>query len=205
MNDKKESEQKYTKNNRESIVLDRLKKLIDTDTRAKIAEYLGCDVSLVTYHYNGDRNVTTGYLIKYAQYFNVSADYLLGLTPNPTTDKDLNSVCEYIGLSEQSVYTLVNIKNNNSEYNKILNSMLAELPEVLLVLNSFKNYRDEIEKTNNSLSDNKKSAVEKKLSIIESKRDWEYKEYQIMNAVRHLNDKLNYEENCSRRYRLCGP
>jgi transcriptional regulator with XRE-family HTH domain len=41
-------------------------------------------------------------LRKIAEFFNVSADYLLGISDNPTNDKDLNAVCEYIGLEQNA-------------------------------------------------------------------------------------------------------
>lgn len=87
------------------IVLVRLRNLIDNTTvsRKVIADKIGCDVSTVTKHYNGDRNLTIDYVIKYAKYFNVSADYLLGLSEAKTSDKDLQYVCNFTGLSEESV------------------------------------------------------------------------------------------------------
>lgn len=91
--------------------ISRLKELIDTRTREGIAERFGCDASLITKHYNGSRTVTIDYLIKYAIYFNVSADYLLGLTDTPTfTDTDeskiVRTVCDYTVLDEKSVERL---------------------------------------------------------------------------------------------------
>ena len=82
----------------------RFQKLIDNSgkTRPTIAKELGCDTSTITKHYNGDRGITTDYLIKYAKYFNVSADYLNGgidePAPNTSHLKNLpvphNSVAE---------------------------------------------------------------------------------------------------------------
>ena len=40
------------------VRIDRLKKLIDTQTREEIAAGIGCETSLVTKHYNEDRKVT---------------------------------------------------------------------------------------------------------------------------------------------------
>ena len=63
------------------ITLRRLKELIDGTglSRQAIADEIGCDVSMITKQYNGQRNITPDFLIAYAQYFNVSTDYLLGL------------------------------------------------------------------------------------------------------------------------------
>lgn len=89
-----------------NIKLDRLKRLIDTKTREQIAEALKCDTSTVTKHYNGDRRITIDYLVKYAQYFDVSADYLLGLSDVATNDKGLQYICDYTGLDEKAIQKL---------------------------------------------------------------------------------------------------
>ena len=103
-----------------NIKLDRLKRLIDTKTREQIAEALKCDTSTITKHYNGDRRITIDYLVKYAQYFDVSADYLLGLTDVATTDKDLRFVCDYTGLDEKTVKILNSFKKNNKYINSVM-------------------------------------------------------------------------------------
>ena len=41
-----------------------------------------------------------------AQFFHVSADYLLGLSGVATVDKDIQAICEYTGLSEDAVRIL---------------------------------------------------------------------------------------------------
>ncbi len=83
-----------------------LKSLIDKHTREEIAKGIGCDTSLVTKHYNGDRNITLDYAIKYADFFGVSIDYICGRTENFTTDDELRFVCDYTGLNEKIITTL---------------------------------------------------------------------------------------------------
>lgn len=41
-----------------------------------------------------------------ANYFNVSADYLLGLSNIPTQDAELKAVCEYTGLSQEAIIAI---------------------------------------------------------------------------------------------------
>ena len=99
------------KRERHGVILERLKALIDTKTREEIAKTLGCDTSLVTKHYNGNREITVDYVVKYATYFNVSTDYLLGFTnaktPIDTYDnKFIRSMCDYTGLSEEAIEEL---------------------------------------------------------------------------------------------------
>lgn len=102
-----------------SIVNLKLRDLIDASgkTRKEIALNLNCDISTITKHYRGDRDVTTEFVIKYAKYFNVSTDYLLGLSDVETTDKDVQFICEYTGLKEESVNWLHNLKYAEQEDN----------------------------------------------------------------------------------------
>lgn len=63
------------------VKIDRLRKLIDKEkSRQVIADSFGCNVSTITKHYNGDNPVDLEMLYNYAKYFNVSTDYLLGLS-----------------------------------------------------------------------------------------------------------------------------
>lgn len=64
-------------------------------TRQAISQY--CDGSTVP---NADK------LLKLAQYFNVSADYLLGVTAAKTNDKDVQFISDYTGLNESVIASL---------------------------------------------------------------------------------------------------
>lgn len=95
------------------MTVQRLRKLID-DTglaRQEIADEIGCDVSTITKHYNGTRNITTDFIVMYTKYFKVSTDYLLGMTDAKTTDKDRRYITDVTGLSEGAVDSLVFMKN----------------------------------------------------------------------------------------------
>ncbi len=49
-------------------------------TQKEICEYLYCDQSLYSKYERGQRNVPVEIIIKLAQYYGTSADYILGLT-----------------------------------------------------------------------------------------------------------------------------
>lgn len=49
-----------------------------------IAEYLQCSQVCYSHYENGRRDVPTDVLIKLADYYKISTDYLLGRTDNPT-------------------------------------------------------------------------------------------------------------------------
>lgn len=49
-------------------------------TQKKIAEYLMCDQSLYSKYERGEREIPLSLLIKLADYYDVSLDYLMGRT-----------------------------------------------------------------------------------------------------------------------------
>lgn len=51
-----------------------------------------------------------GKLSKVAKYFNVSMEYLCGLSDVKTKDYELSSICDYTGLDEQTVELLHKMK-----------------------------------------------------------------------------------------------
>lgn len=73
-------------------------------SRQAISQY--CDGSTVP---NADK------LLKIADYFGVSLDYLVGRTDTPTTDMALRAVCDYTGLSEYSVRVLKQFKELSAQ------------------------------------------------------------------------------------------
>lgn len=75
-------------------------------TQDILAEKAGCSRQAVSQYMDGSSAPNVDKLLSIADFFNVSADYLLGRTNAETTDKDLRFVCEYTGLSENAVSTL---------------------------------------------------------------------------------------------------
>lgn len=71
-----------------------------------LATALGVNDNTISYFVSGKRMPNTEQIIKISDFFGVSADYLLGLSDTPTTDKDVQFICEYTGLSEKSVEKL---------------------------------------------------------------------------------------------------
>lgn len=71
-------------------------------TQAQLADILNISRATLGYYENAERTPDIETLDLAASYFKVTSDYLLGRTPNKTTDTKLQAVCEYIGLSEKT-------------------------------------------------------------------------------------------------------
>ena len=117
-----------------NITVERLRTLIDETElpRQAIADEMGCDVSTVTKHYNGTRNLTIDFIAMYARYFNVSSDYLLGLSEVRTVSPDTAMICRVTGLDDKAVRTLGEINEPTNfespkEIIKTLNYLIGEL------------------------------------------------------------------------------
>lgn len=72
----------------------------------QLSKEIHCNPKTISFYENGDRPMTAEVLKKYSEFFGVSTDYLLGLTEIKTTDKDVQYICEHIGLSDESVQCL---------------------------------------------------------------------------------------------------
>ena len=119
---------------KKDVTVERLRRLIDETglARQAIADEMGCDVSTVTKHYNGTRNLTIDFIAMYARYFNVSSDYLLGLSEVRTVSPDTAMICRVTGLDDKAVQMLGEINDptnfeSRKEIIKTLNYLIGEL------------------------------------------------------------------------------
>lgn len=178
------------------VNLQRFKYLIDHSgvSRQIIAEKIGCDVSTITKQYNGDRKITAEYIIKYAAYFNVSSDYLLGISDVSTMDKDMQYICDYTGLSEKSVEVLHGTKFFKSLLD---DSKMKEFPEgtieagrenvnlTLSIFNKFisQHYLSDISTYSSVYIANKKESLALYLKLINGLMDKGFADNDIVNEI----------------------
>lgn len=92
----------------DTVPIPRFRELMDnTETkREEIATALGVSTVAIGQYYNGEALPSIEKLIKIADFFNVSTDYLLGRTDVSTIDAEIKAICKYTGLSETSVNNL---------------------------------------------------------------------------------------------------
>ena len=79
--------------------------------RQETADALGISRASLEYYEKGKRKPDIEILAKFADYYAVSADYLLGRTTARTTDRDLRFVCDYTGLDEETIEHIT-VKNH---------------------------------------------------------------------------------------------
>lgn len=117
------------------IFAKRLKKLRNENRFSKtgislkeLASALDTTAQSLSLYEKAERTINIDMLVKISKYFNVSTDYLLGLTDNKTADTDLQSVCKYTGLNDEAVSTL-NKKfanhDTNTEITEIANYFIS--------------------------------------------------------------------------------
>lgn len=72
-------------------------------TQATVAEKLGTTRQTIGNWLLGKSQPDFETLIKIADYFNTTTDYLLGRTKTKTINEDVRTVCDYLGLEEESL------------------------------------------------------------------------------------------------------
>lgn len=79
--------------------------------RQEVADDLKISRASLEYYEKGKRKPDIEVLVRLADYYGVSTDYLLGLSDVSTTDKDLQFVCDYTGLNAHIIKLFFH--NNN--------------------------------------------------------------------------------------------
>lgn len=132
--------------------------------REDIAKVLNCSVSAVGNYEKGNRTPDFDSLIVLAKFFNTSTDYLLGSSDVYTNDKDIQFICEYIGLSENNVILLNSLMSKdyesdlNKHYLNIINYFLNS-PKFFDSLYEIKQYKEGIKEATDDIRQNKSGIV----------------------------------------------
>ena len=92
-------------------------------TQQQLADSVGVSRELVKAWEKGSRKTQTDDLIKLAEHFDVTTDYLLGLTTVRKQTPTLRSVEEYTGLSEAAIMTIANATGSYAKCWDTINSM----------------------------------------------------------------------------------
>lgn len=127
-----------SKNNKgcKEIFAERLKKLRSESglSQEKLARELGISKGSLGFYETYKNTPDIEVLNSVAKYFNVSTNYLLGISENKTTNAELQDVCDYTGLSENAIEY---IKSINERERYILN-LLFKTNEMKEIVNSIR-------------------------------------------------------------------
>lgn len=112
----------------DSIFPEKLRKLLDDKkaTQDDLAEYAGVSRQSVAQWKDGKTKPDIHYLKRIAEFFDVSADWLIGLAKDPTTDVDLKAISEYTGLDSAAVASLKLFPKYIPIINELLRNIIAE-------------------------------------------------------------------------------
>lgn len=137
----------------------RLRSLIDErkTTITAVAAKLEISRQAVSQYCDGTGQPNAEKLSLICNYFNVSADYLLGRTDVKTPDVDRRAMCEYTGLWDSAFSWLSNAKTANPERIEVLNVLFNDdLIDLLLSSLYLYSHSQWIElTTRNTLTDEK--------------------------------------------------
>lgn len=93
-------------------------------SQQKVADYLGIAKATVGQYESGDTIPNAKILSDICELYNVSSDYLIGLTKIPSRDLDMKAVHNMTGLSESALNVLFSIKSDDS-ISKIISLVLS--------------------------------------------------------------------------------
>ncbi|MDE5754213.1 MAG: helix-turn-helix domain-containing protein [Oscillospiraceae bacterium] len=88
------------------IMGNRIKKLRKNMSQDQCAKELGISRGALSFYENGDRKPDAELIYRMSKYFNVSSDYLLGLSDVASTDADIQNACKVTGLNEKTISSL---------------------------------------------------------------------------------------------------
>lgn len=81
------------------------------ETQQQLADAIGITRQSLSRYETNDRTPNIDLVYNIAKHYNVSADYLLGLSEIQSSDKKIETACEVTGLSEKSIQ-LINCHSN---------------------------------------------------------------------------------------------
>jgi len=75
-------------------------------TQQELADKMGVKRQVINYYENNNRKPKTTDIIKLAEIFDISIDYLLNFSTVKTNDPEIQAMCKYTGLSEEALQVL---------------------------------------------------------------------------------------------------
>ncbi len=108
--------------------------------QSQLANVLGVSRGSISFYETGERVPDAEVLKKMAAFFGVTSDYLIGLTDVKSVDIQLQKICEYTGLNENSVCTLQSLQHckDSKRVFLYLNFLLGNFYRIKTIISSFR-------------------------------------------------------------------
>ena len=84
-------------------------------SQEQLGKIIGVSKSAIAFYRDGRSQPDYSNLIKIAKYYNVTTDYLLGLTESKSYDSDIRIACDYTCLPEYSIRDIRQLLHNSFE------------------------------------------------------------------------------------------
>ena len=95
-----------------SLFGDRIKALRGEEKQEAVAKEIGTTAQSLGRYEKGKHKPDIEIALKLADYYNTTVDYLLGRTNAKSIDPNIQSICNYTGLSEEAITKLNSSKDN---------------------------------------------------------------------------------------------
>lgn len=121
---------------------ERLRNLRGEKSLQEVAKDIEISRATLGYYESGDRKPDIEILLKIAKYYNVSCDYLLGLTATDCTDIDTRIISEKTGLLPQTIAWLYDLSQSSEKHNDYLkletvNFILSDNVDIIGILTQY--------------------------------------------------------------------
>lgn len=111
-------------------------------TQAELASYLSKTRQSITYYCDGSSSPDWETLVKIATFFNVSADYLLGLSGEPSKEP---CAVDKLGLSPKAVNQIMSLHNYDEDRGLLSGlNILLESTNLFFIAQGIKQYQDAV-------------------------------------------------------------
>lgn len=159
-------------------------------SQEELAEKIGITRQSLSLYEKSKRTINIDILLRISKVLKVSADYLLGVTDNKTTNDEIKAVCQYTGLSEKAIEQIKKCgKNCNTTLNDICESL-----QFWLVVQSLANFAT-VHRVIAEYSNNKSFSLpenEKELKILDNLTV--RKDVEELHATKCFNYLIDYIE-----------
>ena len=93
-----------------------------SESQEDLAKVLQCSRGTVANYEVGKRTPDVGTLIRIAQHYNTTVDYLVGNSDSVSKEAELKAVCDYLGVTDDVVIFLKGVVHSEHTYfKKIIN------------------------------------------------------------------------------------